>query len=805
MKISLKWLRELCPVELSDAEIATRLTFAGLEVEGREARALASDVVAAKVVSRTKVPETHLSVCEIDDGSGAPLQVVCGADNYGAGDLVALARVGAVLPDGKKIEKATLRGLASSGMLCSARELGLSDDHAGLLLLPRGTPLGTRVEALLGLPDTVLEVNVTANRPDALSHLGVARELAAITSGSAVPPKVGAVDQGAPPAQVQVDDAARCPRYLARVLEGVRSGPSSLWIQERLRSCGVRPISNIVDATNLVLLELGHPLHAFDLDRLAQARIVVRRATEGELLKTLDGKERKLSADDLVIADGERPVALAGVMGGQTSEVSDSTTRILLESAVFEGAGIRRTARRHALHTEASHRFERGADELFAATALQRCAELIVEVAGGKILPGAIDVYPAPRAPVHVWVRPARVSAILGTSVTAQEVDQRLHALGLQPVDGNDARRLWLVPHWRRDLTREIDCIEEVARLRGLDTIPLEVPKAGVGETAAQVPAQQATALARAALSAHGYDEVLNYSFVSEKDLAALWPEEGAPEPIRVANPLTVEQGAMRWTLWAGLLRNLGKNLARGAQDVRLYELGRAYLRRTNPHHAAGPLAWPVDEPQRLALVAVGSRAAKSWGAKDQPVDYFDLKGTLEAILETVGVPAAKFELAPFASLHPASASTLSIGGKTLGTLGQVHPLVAQAFEVPASTLLAELDWDALLALAGGVRQLHGVPRFPGVERDLAFVVDDAVPASRMLAEIRSADAALLLEQVLLFDVYRGSPVPPGKKSIAYRLSLRAPDRTLTDAEADQLCAAVKARLETELHAEIRG
>ena len=804
MKILLNWLRELCPTGLTDDEIAARLTFAGLEVEGSEKRTLATEVVAAKISSRTKVEGTHLSVCQVDDGSGEPLQIVCGADNYGAGDIVPLARVGAVLPDGKRIEKAKLRGLESSGMLCSARELGLSEDHAGLLLLPPGTKLGTRIEALLGLPDTVLEVNVTANRPDALSHLGVARDLAAIVGARALPPEVRAQDTGALPAEVQVDDAVRCPRYLARVIEGVRSAPSPLWIQERLRSCGVRPISNLVDATNLALLELGHPLHAFDLDQLAGSRIVVRRAAEGERLVTLDGKERKLTADDLVIADGARPVALAGVMGGQTSEVSAATTRILLESAVFEPAGVRRTARRHALHTEASHRFERGADETGALIALQRCAELIVQLAGGTILPGVIDRYPAPRPPMHVWVRAARVSAILGTSISAKEVDQRLHALGLIPVDGNDARRLWLVPPWRRDLTREIDCVEEVARLRGLDTIPIEVPKAGVGETAARVPAQMATLHARAALSAHGYDEVVNYSFVAERDLAALWPEGFAPAPIRVANPLTVEQGAMRSTLLAGLLRNLGYNLARGAHDLRLYELGRAYLPESDPRHAAGPLAWPVHEPRRLALAAFGHRAAKSWGTKDEPLDYFDLKGALEALLEAMGLPAARFDLAPSAPLHPASASALSINGVTLGRLGQVHPLVAKAFEVPASTLLAELDWDALLSLAGGVRQLHGVPRFPGVGRDLAFVVDDGVLASRMLAEIRSADAAQLLEQITLFDVYRGSPVPAGKKSIAYSLSLRAPDRTLTDAEADALCEAVKSRLEKELGAEIR-
>src|SRR5207248_1361189 len=443
----------------------------------------------------------------------------------------------------------------SAGMLCSARELGFSDDHSGLLLLPRETPVGTPLEKLLGLPDTVFELNVTPNRPDALSHLGIAREVSALTGVRVHVPKPRVPESGGRAdavAHIDVQDGQRCPRYMARVVEGVRIGPSPPWIQERLRICGIRPISDVVDATNLALLELGHPLHAFDLDRLAGSRILVRRARAGEPLTTLDGKERKLSDDDLVIADAEKPVALAGVMGGQTSEVGDGTTRILLESAMFEPAGIRRTSRRHALHTEASHRFERGMDERTAEAAANRCAELIVQLAGGRLLPGALDVYPAPREPVKVMVRPGRVSALLGVTVGDAEVDRWLRALQLVPV--GDGR--WSVPSWRRDLTREIDCIEEIARLRGYDTIPVKLHPAGVGETAAVAPHGRVTAQARLALSAHGFDEALNYSFLVEKDLAAV----SAHKAIRVANPLTTEQGAMRTTLLAGLLRNVGYN-----------------------------------------------------------------------------------------------------------------------------------------------------------------------------------------------------------------------------------------------------
>ena len=802
MKISVRWLRELCPVTLSDDEIAQRLTLAGLEVEGRESRSIGPGVVAARVVSRTKVAGSdHLSVCQVDDGAGAH-QVVCGAQNYAAGDVVPMAQPGATLPNGMQIKKAKLRGVESNGMLCSERELGLSDDHAGLMILPPQTRIGAPLDELLGLPDTVFEINVTPNRPDALSHLGIARELSALTGVPLRLPQTAPAGEAKVPAHVHDEDPERCPRYLARVIEGVKVGPSPLPIQERLRACGVRPISNVVDATNLALLELGHPLHGFDLDKLAGEKIIVRRAAEGEPMTTLDGKERKLAADDLIIADAEKPVALAGVMGGQTSEVSDSTTRILLESAMFEAAGVRRTARRHGLHTEASHRFERGMDEKTAAIAADRCAELIAQLAGGRVLPGVIDRYPAPLPQTQVWVRPARVSALLGSEVPAREVEQLLGSLQLEPLDGNPERRLWGVPSWRRDLTREIDCIEEVARLRGYDTIPIEIPKAGVGETAAILPQARVKSAARAALAAAGCDEVLNYSFVPEGDLLALDPEA---KPLRVANPLTVEQGAMRTSLWPGLLRNLGHNLARGTRDLKIYELGRIYLPLPDPRHPDGPLAWPAWEPDHLALAMTGRRAPKGWTGGGEAVDFYDLKGALEDLLEAMGISEVTFVPAQAASLHPVSAAELRVAGRRAGVLGQLHPTAAQHFEVPPQTFLAELNWQALLDQATALHGFRGVPKFPAVARDLAFVVDAAVPAEKMLQEIRAADGKRLLEQVTLFDVYRGAPVPEGKKSVAFGLSLRAADRTLTDGEADALCAGIRDRLKSALGAEIRG
>ncbi len=823
MKISVRWLRELCPVDLDDDQIAAALTSAGLEVESRERRELQGGeggIVAALVRERKAIAGSdHLSLCEVDDGARR-WQVVCGAQNYQQGDVVPLARVGAVLPGGQKIARAKLRGVESFGMLCSARELGLSDDHAGLLILPRGAKLGTPLSELLGLPDTVLDVNVPPNRPDALSHLGIARELAALTGATLrVPQPAVAAEpaaRGKQPvdaaARVEVEDAAGCPRYVARVIEGVRVGPSPLHFQERLRVCGVRPISNVVDATNLTLLELGHPLHAFDLDKLQGRRLVVRRARDGEPLTTLDGKERTLAADDLVIADAERAVALAGVMGGATSEVSAGTTRIVLESAVFDPAAVRRTARRQALHTEASHRFERGADEQMARLAADRCAELIVQLAGGKVLGGAIDRFPSPLPPIRVAVRPARVRAVLGAEIGAAEVEKRLRSLGLAPVGGSEEKRVWEVPSFRRDLSREIDCVEEIARQRGLDSIPVVLHPAGVGETAAPRPAEQVAALARAALSARGYDEVVNYSFVAERDLLALAPRtSGATpaRPIRVANPLTVEQGAMRTALLPGLLRNLAFNLAHGAADVRLYELGRAYLPRLDAAHPKGPLAWPVAEPRRLGILAYGRAAPRFWGRPgDEPVGFYEVKGLVEGLLAALRIEGAVFDPATAQTtpwLHPASASAVQAGGIALGAFGELHPLVAAHFDLPRGVLVGELDWEALEPRARLVPQMGGVPRFPAVPRDLAFVLDAAVPAARALAEIRTADEKGLLESIELFDQYRGPQVGTGKKSLAFSLTLRAKDRTLTDAEADAVCAAVAARLRASLGAELRA
>jgi phenylalanyl-tRNA synthetase beta chain len=514
-------------------------------------------------------------------------------------------------------------------------------------------------------------------------------------------------------------------------------------------------------------------------------------------------------------------------MGGQRSEVSDGTTRILLESAWFEPSGIRRTSKRQGLKSEASLRFEKGADEEGARLALDRCAELIVQLAGGRIVPGVIDVRPAPQPRARVTVRPARVRSVLGAEIAASEVEVRLSSLGLRPVagaeGGTSVARVWEIPSWRRDLTREIDCIEEVARQRGLDTIPVVQHEAGVGETQARSLESQAIAALRAQLAARGFHEAVNYSFVAERDLDALHPTapaaaEAGPHipPIRVANPLTTEQGAMRTTLVAGLLRNLSSNLTRGAAHPRLYELGRVYLPGSDPRRGEGPLAWPAYEPVRVGLASAGSAAPGFWGdAKGQqpPLpaeerDFFELKGALEDLVRAVGVAGLVCRV-PAAGeaphLHPAASAIVTLDGLPIGSFGKVHPLVARHFDLPPHPVVAELELAPLLAKARRASQSRGLPRFPSVGRDLAFVVRAGVPADALLAAIRGADGKGLLESVSLFDLYRGAQVPAGQKSLAFQLVLRAADRTLTDAEADGVVAAVVDRLRTDFQAEIRA
>jgi phenylalanyl-tRNA synthetase beta chain len=803
MKISLSWLKDYVALPATVEEAAARLTAAGLEVEGVERPGDAlNGVLVAQVREAVRHPNAEkLQVTQVDIGGSALLQVVCGAKNFKVGDKVPLATAGTTLPNGAKIGSAQLRGVDSFGMLCSAKELGLSEDAAGLLILPPDAPLGAPVAKALGLDDAVLEVNVTPNRPDALNHLGVARELAVVTHQPLTPPAPKVAESGTPAREqvkVRIEAADRCARYAARVVDGVRVGPSPAWMAERLKACGVRSINNVVDVTNYVLLELGHPLHAFDLEKVGGRQVVVRLARAGEKLTTLDGKERSLDADDLVIADAERAQALAGTMGGADSEVTDATRTVLLESAHFLPASVRRTAKRHGLHSEASHRFERGADVGVVPLALDRAAALLAELAGGTVRPGVVDVYPSPVRPREVVLRYAHARKLLGAEVPEAECRRILVALGFEPVREGPGEAAFRVPTARVDVEREEDLVEEIARIFGYDNIPAALPR-GVPELAPEPAESAAERRLRGALSGEGLDEVVNYSFLAPRTLTALG--EAGPF-ISLMNPLSAEQSVMRTSLFGGLLENLSRSIRHQVEAVRLYEAGRTYHRDAQGAQGMRP---PASERRTVAGLVWGLRQGRTWTEKDARADFYDAKAAVEAVLSALHVEGARFEHADFPALHPrASARVVGPSGGELGCVGQLHPRAARALDVPADAFLFSLDLDALYAAAVLVPQSQPLPRFPAVLRDMAVVV----PAELRDAEVRAAILEVgrpLAEEARIFDVYTGKPVPEGQKSLAYAIRYRAPDRTLTDAEVNEAHQRIVDQVRARFGASLRG
>lgn len=802
MRISYNWLsdlvEELPPVD----RLAELLTDAGLEVEAIERLGSGLEMVVVGQV-KAKVPvegSDKLNVCQVDVGGGETLQIVCGASNYEVGAKVPTALPGAVLPNGMSIESRPLRGVMSSGMLCSEVELGLSDEGEGLMILEGDAPVGEGIVAHLGLDDVVLTINATPNRPDWLSHLGVARDLAALTGTrlrlpSASPAETGGDVAGA--ASVEIVAADRCGRYAARVVEGVAFGPSPRWMQQRLAACGIRALGNVIDVTNYVLLETGHPLHAFDLEKVEGQKLVIRMAREGETITTLDEKERKLSTDDLVIADTEKALVIAGVMGGADAEVGEGTTRVLIESAWFQPSGVRRSSRRHGLHTESSHRFERGADPEAVRFALDRAAELMQQLTGGRVRAGAIDLWPGKAAPAVVGLRYHRVGELLGVDVPAEESRRILLNLGFEPVEETGAAIRVAVPSFRTDISREADLIEEIARIRGYASIPAATPRAPA-RPVADSRAQQVVSRVRDAMAAAGLDEVLNYAFVDPKDLAALVPGSTPGPALPLRNPLVETQSVMRTTLIPGLLRNAGFNRNRQVEDLRLYEVGKAYL----PEPAATS---PVKEPSRVAGLLMGSRRPASWAEAAAPVDFYDAKGVIESMLQNLGVADVSWEHGSAPHLHPRSAAGVRVGGVEIGQVGEIHPLVAEAFDLPRGVFVFELSLDELVGSLQVLPTYHGVPKFPAILRDLAVVVPTEVSAARIDAVLRGPAGEGFVEDVELFDVYEGPQLGEGRKSLAFAIRYRVPDRTLTDDEISRVHQALVAALKEQVGAELRG
>ena len=792
MKFSENWLRELVEIKADRAALAHALTMAGLEVE--ELTPLGDDlagVVVAEIIAAEKHPEAdRLQVCKVNAGPGEPLQIVCGAPNARVGIKVPLAMVGAKLPGDISIKAARLRGVESFGMLCSAKELGIDADASGLLELPLDAPVGQSLAAYLGLPDASFELKLTPNRPDCLGLVGLAHDVAALF-GSAVkvPVPATAPVTGAARRGIRLEAGRDAPRYLGRIVEGIDpAARTPLWLAERLRRAGLRPIGAVVDVANYVMLELGQPLHAFDNDTL-EGDIVVRHARAGETLKLLDGNEAKLDDGFVLIADERKPLAVAGVMGGFDSRVTDATHNIFLESAHFAPAAIMGRARKLGLHTDASHRFERGVDPELPRRALERATELLLAIAGGRAGPVLVAENPAdlPR-PAPVTLRRARLRRVLGVEVADAEVARIFTALGMRVEALADGWRI-TAPSSRFDIEREEDLVEEVARIFGYDNIPTATP-AGALALAAEPEARIGELVLREQLAGRGYFEAVNLSFVAD-GLLAQWGLAGQGVPL--ANPLSADLAVMRPSLLPGLLEALRHNRARQQERVRLFELARVF--------AAGDP--PVETPS-LAIAACGSARAEQWGEPARALDFFDLKGDLDALIAWGGEPGRwavhADGLPPW--LHPGRGARLSRDGETVGWLGALHPQLAKALDLGPDVHVLELALEPLLARR--LPRAQPVARFPSVRRDIAVEVPEDVTWSQ-IGEVVRGSLGGVLQELRLFDRYSGKGVEAGRKSLAMGLILQDASRTLTDDDADRCVRQAIAALERTCQAKLRG
>lgn len=791
MQFNVDWLKKWVAIDLDARQLADKLTAAGLEVD--ELRPVAgefSDVVVAEIVDCQAHPNADkLVVCGVDDGSGQRLQIVCGAPNARVGLRAPLARVGARLGADFKIKRAKLRGVESQGMLCSASELGLSDDHSGLMELPADAPPGASLRDYLSLDDAVIEVDLTPNRADCLSIRGLARDVAASCGAQFIDhdiePVVATIDARFP---IRLESPEDCPRYAGRVIRGIdQAAQTPLWMAETLRRCGLRSINPVVDVTNFVLLERGQPMHAFDLDMLSE-EIIVRRGKKGEKLVLLDESEVELDPEVLAICDRSGPVAIAGIMGGLASGVTAPTTSILFESAWFKPATIMGKARAYGMHTDASHRFERGVDPQGQVAALERATALLIEIAGGEAGP-LLLAEQAQYLPVNqpVRLRPQRLNAVLGCPVPRATVDDILRRLGMAVEWGDEC---WTVtaPSSRVDIAIEEDLIEEVARIHGYD----EIPEAAVsGEVAAGSVAHHRVPLGsiREALCAGGYEEAINYSFVDRRLLQTLHQDR---QVLPLANPLSSDMDVMRTTLLAGLLASLARNTRHQHARVRLFESGVVFLQGET-----------MDERRRLAAVATGAAWPEQWGAPPRELDFYDIKGDVERLFSLRGAGAEPiFEAGDLPWMHPGAAAVIKLQQKTVGYCGALHPSILKSMDLKKPVFAFEIELDPLQEREVPIAK--SISRFPSVRRDLALLLPNDVSYEEVRKCIRSS-VGKRLESLRPFDLYEGKNLKSGYKSLAIGLIFKDVSSTLKDEDVDSTIRAVVADLETRLGAQLRG
>ncbi|MGI6684922.1 MAG: phenylalanine--tRNA ligase subunit beta [Bacillota bacterium] len=804
MKVSYKWLKQYVDIDISPEELATRLTMAGLAVEHVEHLGQGiKGVIVGEVLDVKPHPQADkLVVCQVNLGTEV-VQIVTGAENVKVQHRVPVAPVGSELPGGMKLRKAKLRGLESFGMMCSAEELGIDEalidpeSRDGIMILDPDAPIGADIKSVLNLDDAVLEFELTPNRSDCLSVINIAREVGAILQKPVYLPEITLKEGGAfvgDLAAVEVLDQELCNRYVARVVQNVKLKPSPQWMQHCLRSAGVRPINNVVDISNYVMLEMGQPLHTFDYDTLAGHKIIVRRAVEGEKMFTLDGQERIFSSDTLLICDAEKPVAVAGVMGGLATEVTENTRNILIESARFHPVSIRRTSKRLGLRSESSLRFEKGLDVYNTLVAAHRAAQLMAELADGEIAEGVIDVVGEIPEKIQITLGGNRVNEILGTNLTVSEIASFMERLNFPTELDRDAMKV-TIPTYRQDITREIDLIEEVARLNGYDQIPVTLPK---GETTEgrRTRFQHFEDRVKEFLTGAGFIEVINYSFISPRDFDKInLPADSAlRNVIGIMNPLSDEQSVMRTTLIPGLLETASRNTSRRNQDFAIFECGRIFL----PGEEKLP-----QEPLMLAGVVSG-KVERGWNQEPQVFDFFYLKGVLGSMFQRFGIKKWSLKAESFPGfLHPGRAGNIFLGDIYVGFMGEIHPSVQEKYHLENRTYVFQVYLAPIMEAALDVIKYQPIPKYPSVDRDMALVVKNEIPAEA-INEVIWENGENILTQVTLFDVYKGTQIPEGYKSLAYALTFQSGERTLTDDEVTSVFQKIKERLSEKFGVELR-
>ncbi|QHW33339.1 phenylalanine--tRNA ligase subunit beta [Paenibacillus rhizovicinus] len=813
MNVSYKWLSQYIDLDgYAGKQLAELMTSGGIEIDVVESRNKGvTGVVVGRVLTKEKHPDADkLNVTTVDVGGPEPLQIVCGAKNVAAGQLVPVATIGAVLPGDFAIKKAKLRGVESQGMICSAKELGLNDkllpkeQQEGILVLPEGTEIGASILDVLAIDDEVLELDLTPNRSDCLSMLGVAYEVGALTGRTVKLPDSrlsDSAEQASAHVSVRIDAKEQCAHYSARYIKGVQVGPSPLWMQNRLMAAGIRPISNVVDITNFVMLEYGQPLHAFDADRIQDGRIVVRLANDGETMTTLDGQERKLEPHMLVIADGQSPLALAGVMGGADSEVTASTVNILLESARFDGGTVRKTSRQVGLRSESSVRFEKGVDPARVIPALDRAAALMAQYAGGHVLDGVVEEIAEPAAKTIVTVSIDKINRYLGTELSKLELETIFGRLQFPFQLSDDGVFTVDVPSRRGDITRDVDLIEEAARLFGYDNIPTTAIE-GAATPGALTKPQAIRRELRKRLTDAGLHEVISYSF-THPDRTTLFPAlNGADvQPVRLALPMSEDRSVLRTSLLPQLLETAVYNRNRKNDDAAIFEIGSVF------HTDEETLTRLPHEKHRLAILLTGSRVRAEWNSKAEAYDFYDLKGMLETVADVLGVSGEiGYEAAQPEHMHPGRTAAIVFhgerGGVTIGYLGQLHPTVQIDHDL-GDTYVLELELAPLYEAADFDIVYKALPRYPAMERDIAVVLNREVEAGKLM-HAAAETAGELLESIRIFDIYTGEKLGADKKSVALSLVYRHPERTLTDEEVTELHGKVVAKLEQSFEAELR-